>query len=96
MLEDKQHHLYCYICAPETYNTKVELRVNNLYLGMDNSLHLCCTQQEEGPQQLNTEEIFTNMWAMIDQVVLAVCPYALLYIALEGMAPQAKTKQQST
>jgi 5'-3' exoribonuclease 2 len=84
------------MCAPETYDTEVELRVHNLYLDMDDILHLCCTQQEEGPQQLNTEEIFTNMWAMIDQGVLAFCPYALLYIALEGMAPQAKTKQQST
>jgi 5'-3' exonuclease len=71
------------------------LRVHNLYLNMNRIVHPCAQPEEEPPHH-NKEDMFANMGALVDQVVLVVRLHAILYIALEGMAPRTKIKQKRT
>ena len=97
VVEDGPHRSHCRVRPPEgtSDDAEEEVRVDHLYLDTNGIVHPCA-HPEEGPQPRNEEEMFANMGALIDRLVLAVRPQALLYIALDGTAPRAKMNQQRT
>ena len=69
------------------------IEFDNLYLDLDGLLHPCC-HPEAGPQPKDEEEMMLNVFAAIDEIFMVVRPRKLLYLAVDGVAPQAKLNQQ--
>ncbi|KAI5192311.1 hypothetical protein NEMIN01_1940 [Nematocida minor] len=78
---------------PKAIYTAANQDVDNLYLDLNGIIHPCChPRNKEGPS--SEREMFQEIYKTIDHLVAIVRPKQLLYIAVDGVAPQAKMNQQ--
>lgn len=66
---------------------------DNLYLDFNAIIHPCCNKELES--MLDTDAIlYKNLENYMDTVIKKIRPRKLLYISIDGVAPQAKLNQQ--
>ena len=68
--------------------------MENSYLGTTSIVHPCA-HTKVGPQHKNKETMSTNAGTLIKRLILAILPYALFHIMLEGIALWNKMNQHN-
>ncbi|KAH0576447.1 5'-3' exoribonuclease 2 [Spironucleus salmonicida] len=77
---------------PNIISDRPQLPIDNLYLDLNGLVHPCFHPPER--TILNEDQVFQEMFILMDKVIKAVNPQKLVYIAVDGCAPRAKLQQQ--
>ncbi len=69
------------------------MKVDNLYLDFNAIIHPCCDKSMKTMYNLETQ-LYSNLNSYLDKILDTIVPRKLIFIAIDGVCPQAKLNQQ--